>query len=416
MCAKRNTVLNNTLGSHYAFGDIPKFNHDQWQNVLADIFEQLMIFDSVTLTANRTNVALWFLLSRVGIDSVERMLEANYLHFILWSPIIVMSSGMQREDGSIDESAVMGQPPIVAGQLGDDDLDPELNIQRALAPFGLHKRRQRSFIKKALRHYTIPDGMLVATDAAKLVIDSYKNNDLEYLGLPMTKDPEQMTVAERGKLLDLGNAVTETAILSQYGMKSYENYEAYSVCKKNLENIGKGYNMSGNTSRLFNLENLPDLKELFKAEHLDFDTVFKLRHLPIAKNYRKWIDEVGQNGNQQEVTAEYLNAIRGDSKFFEKTGGKFLKNLLSFGASFELGAAVTHAATLAAGVAAAAVAVPTAGYLFGLLDTFLIDSIVKGKNPSMFINRIKIETTPEATLYDLHPKHPTASNPKRTEP
>jgi hypothetical protein len=321
MSATKSIVLNNALGSHFPFGEAPNLSPIQRQYMLAEMFEQLMIFDTLTLTCNRTNLALQFLLREVGIDSVEHLLEAGYLRFILWSPIIVTTTGIRNPDGTIDESTVIGKPPFAAGSLGDQDLDPERNIYQALQHIPLLRSRKRAFVKKARKQYTVPDGMLVAMDATKLIIDSYKNNDLEYLGLPMTKEPEQMTMPERSKLLDLGQVVIETAILSQYGLKSYENYEAYSICKKNLENIGKGYNIAGNTGQLFNLENLPDLKELYKQEHLDFDAVFRLRHLDIAKYYRKWINEVGENSNQEEVTAEYLNAIKGTGKFFESKGG-----------------------------------------------------------------------------------------------
>src|SRR5205085_2860569 len=102
--------------------------------------------------------------------------------------------------------------------------------------------------------------------------------------------------------------------------------------KKNLQNIGKAYNISENTSNLFKIENVPNLKELFLTERLDFDSVFKIRHLSNAKYYRKWINEVGENSNSQEVSKEYLNQIKGNSKFFEKTQGKLIKNLSLFAA------------------------------------------------------------------------------------
>ncbi len=271
----KNAVLNNLLGSPYVFAN-PILKPQEEILILATLFEQLMIFDSLTLTTSRLNFALTFLISKIGVNNVERMLDGGYLKFILWSPIIVTSTGTKKEDGSIDESSIYGQVPIVAGELGPADLDPEKNISVALSNFNLHKDRKRSFTKKALKHYTIPDGMLLSTNAAKLVIDAYKSNNLEYLGLPFLKEPEQMNLEERGRLLDLSNTVTETAVLSRYGLKSYENYESYEICRKNLENIGKGYNISANTSSLFNLENVPDLKALFISQRLDFDDVFKL--------------------------------------------------------------------------------------------------------------------------------------------
>jgi len=219
----KSAVLNNSLGSHYPFGIAPNFSSQDRQNLLAEMFEQLMIFDTLTLTANKTNLSLQFLLAEIGVDSVERLLEPGSLRFILWSPIVLTSTGKKKGDGTIDETSVLGQPPFFAGSLTDKDLDPEYNLKEALRNSGLEAKKKRSFIKKAIKAYSVPDGMHVTSEAYDLVIDSYKNNDLEYLGLPMTKEPEQMTIEERGKLLDLSHSVIEIAILSQYGLKSYEN-------------------------------------------------------------------------------------------------------------------------------------------------------------------------------------------------
>ncbi len=89
-----------------------------------------------------------------------------------------------------------------------------------------------------------------------------------------------------------------------------------------------------------------------------------------------------------EVSKEYLNSIKGSSKFFETTGGKLLKNLGYSGVSIALSAAITGPVGIAAGVG------------LNLLETFLLDNILKGKNPSMFINKIGQEISPPAALYD----------------
>jgi hypothetical protein len=169
----------------------------------------------------------------------------------------------------------------------------------------------------------------------------------------------------------------ETAVLSQYGLKSYENYEHIAICKKNLNNIGKAYNVSDNTSVLLKLENLPDLKQLFLTGKLDFDAVFKLKHLSNAKYFRRWINEVGESSNAQEITTEYLKEIKGHHKFIDSAGGKLIKSLMSFGISSTVGAAL-------AGIPGA-----VAGLALGQLETFWVDSILKGKNPSMFIDDLK---------------------------
>lgn len=375
----KSEIFNNSIGSPYDFG-YPKLTKEQDRQILAGLFEQLLIFDKITISTNRLNFGLLFLIDRLGINTVERLFDNGYIKLMLWSPIIVTGTGRKEDDGSIDESVIYGQPPIVAGALTEDDSNPEKNIHNALINFGLHRDRKRILTKSVLKHYVIPDGMEFSKDAAKLVIDSYQNNNLVGLGLPFEQEPNQLNLEQRKQLLSLGHKVLETAILSKYNYKSYENYEHYEICKQNLNNIGKAYNISENTSQILKFENLPDLKTLFISEKLYFESVFKLRHLSSAKYYRKWINSIGENANAQEITKEYLNEIKGSNKFFNSSGGKFIKNLGMFGVSTALGAAI-------AGLAGA-----TAGFGLGLLDTFVLDNLLKGKNPSMFIDDIKKQT------------------------
>lgn len=380
-----NNVFNNSLGSKYVF-EYPNLSAEEEQVLLAELFEQFLIFDRITITASRRNFALYFLIKHLGINIVESLIERKYIVFILWSPIIVTGTGKQLEDGTMDESSILGMPPIVSGSLSDEDMDPEKNINDALNSFGFHRDRKRSFTRTAVKNYQLLDGMLLSANAADLVISAYKSNNLASLGLPFLKEPDQLGLTERSELLELSHKVIETGILAKYGLKSYENYERYEICKQNIENIGLAFNIANNNANLFKLENVPDLKQIFLSEKLTIGDALRMRNMPNAKYYRKWINSVGESSNAKEVSAEYMNQIRGDGKFFQTKGGKFLKNLALFGLTTSIGAAV-------AGPIGTAV-----GGGLGLLDTLWLDSILRGRNPSMFIKDVEIEIAPDAVM------------------
>jgi len=371
-------VFNAQIGSPYGF-DYPNLTKNQELEIIAGLFEQLLLFDKIVVSTNRLNFALFFLIKNLGINTVERLFESEYIKILIWTPFIFTSGGMHKDDGTIDESAMYGQPPITGGHLSGEDLDPENNIQKALSHFQIIRERKRIFTKIAANNYIVPDGSEFTSGASKLIIDSYKNNSLSTLGLPFEREPNQLHKSERMILLDLGHKVVETAMLSKYGYKSYENYEHYAICRQNIINIGKAYNIEANTDHLFKIEGLPNLKELFLSERLDFEKVFKLRHISSAKFYRKWINEIGENSNATEISKEYINQVKGKSKFFETSEGKFLKTLFLYGADIGLGAAI-------AGVPGI-----IAGFSLSLLETYFIDNLLKGKNPSMFIDQIKDE-------------------------
>lgn len=367
----------------FADGDLLPQQENQ---LIATLFEQLLIFEKVTIRTNRTNQSLFTLIKRLGLPTLERLIRSGYIEFMLWTPVLVTGTGHQNEDGTIDESVIYGQPPIVSGSLSDEDLDPENNISRVLDRFNLAEKVKKSLTKKIEKLYQPIDGMDFSKNSAELVIDAYKNNNLSELGLPYEKEPDQLDLPERGKLLELGHQVIETAVLAEFGYKSYENYEHLKICKKNLENIGKGYNVADNTSHLFTLEQLPDLKAIHHVFRYDFDAVFKIRHLKGAKYYRKWINEIGDHADAGYITKEYLNEIRGHYKYFETPEGKFIKNA----SMFTVGTVLSNLfKSPAAGVAG--------GYLFGLLEEYVVDGLFKGHNPSMFITGLKDEIDAKAT-------------------
>jgi len=369
-------VFNNNIGSPYDFA-YPRLTSEQEKNILAGFFEQLLIFDKVVVSTNRVNFALFFLLKSIGINTLERLLDNGYLKFMIWTPVIITSSGSQREDGTIDESTIYGKPPIAAGMLSGEDLDPERNINNALSHFTINRDRKRILTRTALKNYIVPDGMEFSTESARCVIDAYQNNNLAGLGLPYNTEPNQMNVNDRIKLLNLGHKVLETAILSKYQFKSYENYEHYKILEKNIENIGKAFNISENSDVLFKFENLPNLRELFLNERFDFDSIFSIRNLPNARYYRKWINEVGENCNAEEITKEYFNEVTGSTKFFESKKGKLVKTLGLYGINTALGLTISGMAGAISGLG------------LGFLENFWLDDILKGRNPSLFIKDIR---------------------------
>lgn len=374
----KSEVFNNNFGSSYGV-NYPKLSKEQDRLFIANLFEQLLIFDQITISTNRINFALVFLIDRLGINIVEKLFDYGYIKIMIWSPVLISGKGRMQKDGSIDESVIYKQPPIGAGSLSSDDFNPEININRALNNFNLQRDRKRIFTRRALKNYIVPDGMEFSTDSAKLVIDAYLNDNLSSFGLPYEKEPNLLNLNQRNLLLNLGQKVLETAVLAKYHLKSYENYDHYKICKSNIENIGKAYKIAENTNAIFTLENLPDLKSLFLDENMSFESVFNIRHLSNAKYYRKWINEIGENYNANEITAEYINQIKGSSKFINSTEGKFVKTLGLFAINAVVGSAIAGPVGTAAGLG------------LGILETFWLNSILEGRKPSIFVDNLKKE-------------------------
>jgi hypothetical protein len=194
------------------------------------------------------------MIAHLGLNTVERLFESGYLKILLWSPIIFTGRGRQREDGTMDESIIYIQPPIATGSLSELDLDPERNIQLALANFNIHRDRKRIFTRIAREHYIVPDGMQFSAQAGELIMDAYSKNNLEFVGLPFIKGPNELNLSERDTLLDLGYKVLETSIVSEFNLKSYGDHQIPSIYEQSLVNIGNAYKVEKNTSYLLTLE------------------------------------------------------------------------------------------------------------------------------------------------------------------
>lgn len=371
-------VFNSNIGSPLDFA-YPKLTKDMEKQILAGIFEQLLLFDKITISVNRLAFPLIFLIQHIGLNKVEELIDRKLIEFLIWTPIIVSGSGRQNDDGTFDESVIYGQPPIVAGSLSDEDWEPENNIKKALDVFNINRDRKRIFIRLARKAYVIPNGIEFSSSSAKVVIEAYKRNNLAGLGLPFKEEPNQLPPDKRRLLLNVSHSVLETALLSKYDLKSFENYEHFKIVEQNIINIESALKISENTRELLKIENIPDLKELFLSERLSFDNVIELRYKSNAKYFRKWINEISANSNAHEITKEYINEIKGSNKFFETTEGKFLRNIGMFGVNAGIGSAIAGPLGSLAGLG------------LGLIETYWVSNILKGKNPSMFINDIERE-------------------------
>lgn len=387
-----NSVFNANIGTPHDFFSQDISEHET-QQILSQLFEQYLIFDCVTIAVGRDNKQLEFLIRNLGLSAVDQLISDGHLKFFLWTPVLVSTTGRRSDNGKIDKSAIYGQLPIIAGTWGKEDLDPERNIKLALDKFDIYDLRKQQFLRKASAAYIVPDGMELSQNATELVYSSYSQNNLSDLGMPNVKEPTQLNLSERKKFMNLSHKVLETAILSEYKLKSYENYEAFQICKSNLANIGKAYNIAENTSKIFELNNLPDLKKIYLTGKMDFLAAFRIREYGTSKYYRDWINKVGETSNSAEVAVEYIREIEGKNKFFESKTGKFLKNMAVFGIGSVLGEKLAQQPLIGGTIS-------TAGnYALGLFDEFILNNLLKGKNPSMFIRDIDYEIATPATLY-----------------
>lgn len=213
--------------------------------------------------------------------------------------------------------------------------------------------------------------------ARDLAIDAYQNNQLILNDLPYTKNPEMLSSIERIKLWEIANNYYEMTIYTENEIDIYNDYNFFSMLRKNLYGLADSLKVSDDAAKLFELQNIPNLKNLFINKEVDLQNVFELRELSNAKYFRKWINEKSKTVDSIEITKEYLNEIKGDAMFFNRNSGKFLKTISVFGIGAGLGAAILGLEGLLIGAG------------LNLVDTFWLDKILKGKDPSIYIENME---------------------------
>jgi hypothetical protein len=358
----------------------------QKRKLMALIFEQLLMFDKIAIKVDRHNHGLFFLINELGINKVEELLEHNILKLILWNPVIVTSTGTIREDKTIDHSTVFGRKPIVAGHYSSEEFNPEKNIDDLLKRFNFHKDRKKIFKKIALKQYELPDPS-IALKSEKIVIDAYQNNRLESLGLKFEKEPNHLDHLERMKLWQLGNEVLETSVLAEKRFKSYDNYSYFNLTNESIKHIESALKVSENTSKILQIENVVDIQSLVFENRIPFDRIYSLRYNNMIKEYRKWINSVSSDIDGKQISKEYIDEITNKNRYFESSGGKFLRTIGMFGIGAGVGAAIAGNPGIFAGGAIGKVA----DFGLAIIDTYILDGILKGWNPRMFVEAIKQE-------------------------
>lgn len=357
---------------------------------MAEFCEEFLLFDKVSLKADRINYSLHFLILEFGIDTIQEYFERGLIELLLWTPFIGTKTGNKFNKG--DQDSVIGTPPLISGNLAEKHRDPENNIAEILKNFQLSKDRIKSFKKAASKATIIPNDNLAAQSVA-MTIDAYETGKLNSLGLKNTMSAENLDIHQRLKLLRLSSDVLETAILAQYEYKSFNQYSYSEISKQALESIGGALKIKEASKIILNIENIPDLKSLFISGKLKPEELTKLRYKSSAKAFRRWLDEVSKNQDCTDVSKEYINELTGKNSFWSTHKGKIVKNISMLGVGSALGVAIDGLGITSATLGAAVSKIAELG--LGLFDSFYLDGLLKGQNPRMFLE--EIENTVEQT-------------------
>lgn len=349
----------------------------------ASIFEQLLLFDQVAFKVHGENVPLALLITDFGIKGVEQLIEQDALNFVLWTPQILHF---------VD--AIPGIDPIAAGNLSSKaHSDPEESITLGF-DWLINKpsrAQRRSLVRKLRDKYKLPDPSLAQT-AADTAKSSYKSGKLDGYGFnSQVNDLRSLDLAGRKRLSHCAEDLLMYKFLLSNDMTSLSKPIFYDFLSDSLTKFRHPDSTIECFQQIANLEKFPNLQELFTKIDRPFERIASIRNKRSSRQFRSWLEKCEQRDCVHDITKEYVDAIVNSKGFFDTATGKFTKTITMKSVGAGLGAIAGGMPGSLVGVGIASVAEPVVDIGLDLVDQFLLNGLLKGWTPRMFIDSLRLE-------------------------
>lgn len=345
--------------------------------------ENIMFHGGVSLSVYGENIPLALLVGALGPSGVEQLLEEGALEFALENVSVIHPS-----------EPIDGLDPIGALQLtSKTHCDPEESAKRGLRWHRgtLTKAQERTLVRRAAEAYVVGSEDL-AKNAASLAKEAYRHGLFTNLGLSPTKDIQRLNQAETKLLSRLAQETLDLAILGLHGYDTLESRTLASLVSAELDRLEELAGIEQAARRVFEIENLPALGDLVARGVLPIVRIPDLRRSSDAVRFREWLHDLATPLDAGYTSSRYVDSIVGRSGFWKRSKGKWAKILTVTALSTGLGSAVAAgpvAGTIGAGGVFTLGAALNLG--FSVLDTFVLNRVLRGWNPKSFVERVKAE-------------------------
>lgn len=349
-------------------------------NQQQSIFEQFLLFDTISFKVHGENVPLILLLQFFGEKGLEELIEQQALKFVLWTPVVVFM-----------KSDVPGVNALGSGNLNSPaQCDPVTSIEQGFRWMTNPPPRKtiKRLIKKIAPLYESPPSDL-AGQAVETANSAYNSGKLQPFNLSPDKAPlTNLPVRDRERLCKYATELLEYRFLMERGMTSLSTFEYFSFFSDSVQHIKNLRNIPVQFNELAKLEGFPDLKALYPEIDEPLLKLPKLRAKRSSQKFREWL--ASATDKDVDIATEYISAITDVKGPVNTTVGKFTKSIVMTAIGAGVGAALHGSIEgTAIGSLVGGLAEPAAGLGLDLLDKFLLEGLQKGWTPRMFFDDIK---------------------------
>jgi hypothetical protein len=355
----------------------------QRQQVEATVFENLLLFDRVSLKVFGENIPLAVLLNLFGERGLEELIEQDALEFILWTPFVAF---MEDYNEGID--------PLVSGTHNSKaHSDPEESIELGLnwmtnKPL---RSKRRALVRKLRDLYRIPADDL-PHNAVGITKSAYSSGKLKAYGFdPEKRDIRKLNQTEKQRLCTCAEDLLEYTYLLSNKMTSFSKREFFEFFAQSQNRLKVANAKSVAFCKLAELEEFPDLKTLYTQLEAPLQKMLKVRGKRSSQRFRSWLDNPTppDERSASEITKEYIDAIANAKGFFQTTTGKLTKTAATSSIGAGIGAVIGGIPGVVMGASVGKILEPAADIALDLVDQFLIDGLTKGWTPRIFIDDLR---------------------------
>lgn len=351
------------------------------KKVLSSIFEQMLLFESVSFKVHGENIPLIVLLNKFGVSGFESLLEQGAIKFVLWNQMITHM---------VDD--IPGVDPLQYGTYSSKaHSDPEESIQLSFAWMKNPPKRstKRRLIRKVRDHYSLPSND-ISKKAVTLVRSAYDSGKLRTYGLsPKNSDYSKLNLANRKLLCGCADELLLYAHLLNEQMTTYDKLSYYQLFVDSGEKISAGLNLAENYHALSELQGIPDLRSLYAELENPYEKLIKVRSKGRSKRFRRWLMEQAGDDGAEDISREYIDAIANAKGFFHTKTGKFSKSIAMTTIGGGIGALLAGPVGAAGGATAARILEPLTDLGLDLIDEFVLSGLTNGWTPKMFFDDLK---------------------------
>ncbi|MGN7384076.1 hypothetical protein [Paenibacillus sp. SAFN-117] len=355
--------------------------HSDYNKVVTDCVEKLLYHGAMSIQIYGENIPLTILIRMFGVNGVEALLEQKALEFIFSDPFITylvddIPGVMPLQTGGKFTSAAHSDPEESA-TLG-------LNWLSELLP----RRVRGQLVRKVVKSYkSVPRN--IAEHGVEIGYQGYESNLFANLGLPKQKPLKDLNLNERKLLCNLATESQRIALLSHLSYHTYDQFTITKLIQNSADRLSAAKVIEKNTDKIFTIETLPSFKEMISNGIINIYDVPQICSSKNAEKFRSWILKAESNAGSEEITKEYIDAVANSKGFFETNKGKITKSIVVTSVAGIIGSSVAGIPGAVAGVSVGGVAQPLVDHGLSLLDSFILDGLLKGWSPRNYTNEIR---------------------------